>query len=208
MIRGHLQIIHRHLENKLEEDTRTSMGFVEDGALRMQTLISDLLAYSRIDSQKKPLEDTDANAAAAEAICQLRPAIDEAGAEVKMDSLPVVRADPLQLARLFQNLIGNAIKYRRPDVRPEILIGATRERDAWKFWVKDNGIGIDPRFKDEVFVVFRRLHSRDNYPGSGIGLSICKRIIDRHRGAIWVESQLGQGAAFYFTIPDKPEAEE
>jgi chemotaxis family two-component system sensor kinase Cph1 len=134
------------------------------------------------------------------ALANLRKRISETGAIITHDPLPTIMADPTQLMQLFQNLIGNAIKFRSDKV-PEIHVGASRLEDEWLFSVRDNGIGIDPQFSDRIFVIFQRLHTRDEYPGTGMGLAICKKIIECHRGRIWVESQLGEGATFYFTIP-------
>ncbi|XPM61162.2 MAG: sensor histidine kinase [Leptolyngbya sp. IPPAS B-1204] len=131
----------------------------------------------------------------------LRGRIAETGAVITSDPMPTIVADGTQLMQLFQNLIGNAIKFRKPEEPPRIHIGVQRQEDAWLFSVQDNGIGIDPQFAQRIFVIFQRLHTRDEYPGSGMGLAICKKIVECHRGRIWVESQLGEGATFYFTIP-------
>ena len=139
-----------------------------------------------------------------DALRNLQASIGEAGARIHIDQLPTVEADRFQLTQLFQNLVGNAIKFRS-DRPAEIHVGAGRERNAWLFSVQDNGIGIEPRYTDRIFLVFQRLHTRKKYPGTGIGLAICKRIVERHGGRIWFESQLGQGSTFYFTIPDRGE---
>jgi light-regulated signal transduction histidine kinase (bacteriophytochrome) len=147
------------------------------------------------------LRPTDAEAALAAAVANLRVVIEETGAELTHDPLPWVRSDPTQLVQLLQNLIANAVKFRGAEI-PRIHVGAAREAGQWRFWVRDNGIGIDPRFRERVFEIFQRLHPRSAYPGTGIGLAICKRIAERHGGRIWVESEPGRGATFFFTVPD------
>jgi chemotaxis family two-component system sensor kinase Cph1 len=166
----------------------------------MQTLIDDVLAYSKVDIQGVEFELTEVETALDRALANVRGRIAASNAFITQDPLPTVMADSTQLMQLFQNLVGNAIKFRSQNP-PEIHIGAQRLEDAWLFSVKDNGIGLDPRFSDRIFVIFQRLHTRDEYAGTGMGLAICKKIVECHRGQIWVESQLGQGATFYFTIP-------
>jgi chemotaxis family two-component system sensor kinase Cph1 len=168
----------------------------------MQTLIDDVLAYSKVDMQGIEFAPTSAEAALEKALNNLRRRIEQTGATITHDELPTVMADSTQLMQLFQNLIANAIKFRS-EKPPEIHIGVSRLEDEWLFSVKDNGIGIEPRFSDRIFVIFQRLHTRDEYPGTGMGLAICKKIALGHRGNIWVESQLGEGATFNFTIPLK-----
>jgi chemotaxis family two-component system sensor kinase Cph1 len=135
------------------------------------------------------------------AFSNLRGRTTETGAEITYDPMPTIVADSTQLMQLFQNLLGNAIKFRKKDETPRIHVGVQRQEDAWLFSVRDNGIGLDPQFADRIFVIFQRLHTRDEYPGSGMGLAICKKIVECHRGQIWVESELGKGATFFFTIP-------
>ena len=147
-----------------------------------------------------PLEPVDCNTLVKSAVENLKQSIDASGASIEYSGLPTVAADASQLRQLFQNLIGNAIKFRGSDA-PHIVIDATKDRKAWKFAVRDNGIGIKPEYHERVFVVFQRLHTRNKFPGNGIGLAICKRVIERHRGEIWVESNPGHGSVFYFTIP-------
>jgi chemotaxis family two-component system sensor kinase Cph1 len=159
-----------------------------------------LLDYSRVQTSGKPLTPVSAQTALDTAMANLHKSIKESDARITFDELPTVRADGRQLTQLFQNLIGNAIKFHG-DQKPEIHVGCKKLETHWQFSVRDNGIGIDPQFKDRIFVIFQRLHTRDKYPGYGIGLSICKRIIERHGGRIWVESQKGQGSTFYFTFP-------
>ncbi len=167
----------------------------------MQRLISDLLTYSRIDTRGKYFEKVDSRSALGQAIANLRATIEENKAVITNDDLPEVIADETQLIQVFQNLIGNAIKFRSSDP-PRIHISAELKGKEWLFSVRDNGIGIDPRYFDRIFIIFQRLHSRDEYPGTGIGLTLCKRIIERHGGKIRVESEPGKGSTFYFTIPE------
>jgi len=168
----------------------------------MHTLINDLLAYSRVNTREKDLEPTDCNMILDRVITNLQSSIQEHKAAITCDPLPAVIADPSQLMQLFQNLISNAIKFHGPE--PHFIhISARRENIEWVFSIRDNGIGIDPQYNERIFIIFQRLHTRTEYPGTGIGLAICKKIVDRHGGRIWVESELGKGATFYFTIPDK-----
>jgi hypothetical protein len=173
-----------------------------DGVSRMQTLIDDLLSYSRVGTQGKEFEPSDCNAILDQALANLEAAIAETGAVISRDRLPVVKADAAQLTQLFQNLISNAIKFRSQQP-PSINISVRRDEGNWLFSVKDNGIGMQPEYFERIFVIFQRLHTRNEYPGTGIGLAICKKIVERHGGRIFVESQPGQGSTFSFTLPDK-----
>ena len=166
----------------------------------MQRLIEDLLAYSRVSSRGAQLAPTDAGAVLDSALANLKLAIEDARAVITRDQLPVVPADQSQLEHVFLNLIGNALKFRGPQ-RPEVHVAAAQQNGDWLFSVRDNGIGIESQYFDRIFVIFQRLHGRDEYPGTGIGLAITKRIIERHGGRIWVESRPGQGTTFFFTIP-------
>ena len=166
----------------------------------MQMLIGDLLAYSRITTHSKPFEETDCAVLAREAIQNLDIAITECEAEVIVGPLPVVLADRWQLGQVFQNLIANAVKFRG-DARPRVEVTARQDGDAWEFCVADNGIGIDPKDFERIFIIFQRLHERTAYAGSGMGLTICKKIVERHGGRIWVESKVGEGTQFRFTVP-------
>ncbi len=168
----------------------------------MQQLINDLLAYSRVGTRGRAFEMTDCQAALDRALANLGASVKETGAIITHDPLPTMPADGTQLAQLFQNLVGNAMKFRG-ERRPEIHVGAAHEDDQWHFSVRDNGIGIDPKYADRIFVIFQRLHRRADYPGTGVGLAICKRIVERHGGRIWVESEPGKGATFHFAIPAK-----
>jgi len=165
----------------------------------MQQLISDLLDFSLVSTKGKTFSAIDLGAVLDRALKNLEKVIAESGAVVSCDSLPEVRGDETQLVQLFQNLIGNAIKFRS-DRRPEINVSASRQDDHWRLAVRDNGIGIDRRYWDRLFVIFQRLHTRQKYAGTGIGLAICKRIVERHDGRIWLDSQPGKGTTFYFTL--------
>ena len=168
----------------------------------MQRMIEDLLAYSRIGTRGKPFEPTDLEGVLNQAFTNLKVAVEESKAVITHEPLPTVMADATQMVQLFQNLISNAIKFRR-DEPPHIHISAQRKGDDWVFSVKDNGIGISPEFKDRLFQIFQREYAASKYPGTGIGLAICKRIAERHSGRIWVESEVGKGSTFYFTLPAK-----
>ncbi|MBL0209782.1 MAG: PAS domain S-box protein [Holophagaceae bacterium] len=195
------QLLERRYGERLDQDGREFIQFAVDGATRMQKMINDLLTFSRVGTRGSPFEPVDTSAILDETLRNLRVAIEESGAKIARGGLPVVRADGRQLAELFQNLIGNAIKFRsgRP---PEIAVAAARQGSEWAFSVSDNGIGMDSQFFDRIFIVFQKLHGREEYPGSGIGLAICKKIVERHGGKIWVDSELGKGSTFHFTIPD------
>lgn len=199
-VANYVQFLEMRYQDQLDEDAKEFITYAVEGVSLMQTLIDDVLAYSKVDLQGIEFELTNAGDALERALANLRGRIADSGAMVTRDPLPTVMADGTQLMQLFQNLIGNAIKFRS-EQPPEIHIGAQRLDDEWLFSVRDNGIGIEPQFSDRIFVIFQRLHARDEYPGTGMGLAICKKIVECHRGRIWVESQLGQGSTFYFTIP-------
>lgn len=202
MVSSYVQLLRKRYHGKLDQDADEFITFAYEGATRMQNLINDLLAYSRVGTRGKPLVSTSCENVLEEAIANLQLAIEESGARITHEPLPQVNGDPTQLTQLLQNLLSNAIKFRgREPAR--IHIQAQREDGEWVFCVSDNGIGIDPKFAERIFVIFQRLHDRASYPGTGIGLAICKRIVQRHGGRIWVESQPGAGARFYFTIPVK-----
>jgi light-regulated signal transduction histidine kinase (bacteriophytochrome) len=166
----------------------------------MKALINDLLAYSRVGTRVKDFAPVDCEAVFARALANLQLSIEECQAVVTHEPLPVVMGDGIQLAQLFQNLVGNGIKFRRADT-PQVHICVAKEGKYWVFSVADNGIGIDPQYFERIFIIFQRLHNREQYPGTGIGLAISKRIIERHGGRIWIASQPGKGSTFYFTIP-------
>jgi signal transduction histidine kinase len=200
-VSGYLQLLERRYKDKLDTDAERFITRAVDASFRMQTQINDLLAYSRVDSRGKPFEPTDCTSVVDRVVANLQAAIDISGAVVAYNSLPTIMADASQMAQLFQNLIGNAIKFRN-DKPPEIHIGAERKNGEWLFSVCDNGIGIDPQYSERIFQVFQRLHSSTEYPGTGIGLAICKKVVERHGGRIWVESSPGKGSTFFFTIPE------
>jgi PAS domain S-box-containing protein len=201
MIGSYTQLLERRYADKLDADAREFMGFIVDGATRMKQLIEDLLAYSRVGTRGKELRPVPAEGALERALVNLRASIDSTGAQVTHDALPEVVADDTQLIQLFQNLIGNAIKFKKQDEPIRVHVGVSDAGSEWRFSVSDNGIGIEPQYYQRIFMVFQRLHTRDEYPGTGIGLAICKKVVDRHRGRIWVESAPGQGSTFHFTLP-------
>ena len=197
---GCAELLAQDSAGKRNTDDGELLRHIVEGARRMQTLIRDLLAYSRVGSRGGWFTPTDTSEALALALANLDTAIRERNAVITRDTLPTLVVDPTQLSQLLQNLIGNALKFCK-DRRPEIHIGAQPEDGGWLFSVRDNGIGIEPQYLERIFIIFQRLHSRTEYAGTGIGLAICKRIVERHGGRIWVESKPGQGSTFYFTIP-------
>ena len=201
-VAGFMGLLKKQYEPKLDAEAREYIDFAVEGAERMQTLIHDLLAFSRVGTRGGAFEPIALNAGVDAALVNLRAAIDESHARVSRGDLPVVNADPSQMTQLMQNLIGNAIKFRG-QAAAEVRIDALRKDQAWEISVSDNGIGIDPRYFDRIFLIFQRLHTRTEYKGTGIGLAICKKIVERHGGSIRVESKPGAGATFIFTIPDK-----
>jgi PAS domain S-box-containing protein len=203
MVGSYVQLLERNYKGLLDAKGREYVEYAVDGAKRMQMLINDLLAYSRVRTQGEEFVPVDCGEIVRQAIGDLQAAIDESGAAVICDSLPVVFGDRTQLTQLFRNLLSNAVKFRG-ERSPEVRISAEQADGKWRLVVKDNGIGIDPQYFERIFLIFQRLHPRRLYPGTGIGLAICKRIVDRHGGAIWVESEPGGGAAFYFTLPGGP----
>jgi len=200
MVAAYTQLLGEKYRGKLDEQADKYIGYAIDGARRMQTLIQDLLAFSRVGRQKDAFSLTDVNAVVERALSNLAAAIQESGAIVKYGRLPVVLANGSQLAQLFQNLIGNAIKFRGSTV-PQVQIAAEKQASEWVFSVADNGIGIAPEYLQDIFVIFKRLHTRSEYPGNGIGLAICRKIVEQHGGRIWVTSQEAQGSTFKFTLP-------
>ena len=193
-------LLAKHFAGRLDAEAETFMSYIIDGALRMQGLIRDLLAYSRVGRGDGTFEPTDLNTVLKETLATLDLVIREQQADVTSTPLPHVLSQPSLMRQLFQNLIGNALKFRGTEP-PCIHISAEQQGDAWHFAVRDNGIGIDPQYTERIFIIFQRLHSRAEYSGTGIGLAICQKIVDRHGGRIWVESELGQGTTFHFTLP-------
>ncbi|MBI3979820.1 MAG: GAF domain-containing protein [Chloroflexi bacterium] len=206
MISSYLQLLARRYQGKLDADADEFIGYAVEGASRMQALIVDLLTYARVGRKGEAFSPTDAGAALSAALANLRLAIDDSGAVVSRGDLPTVLADEVQLVQLFQNLIDNAIKFRSK-APPDVRVCAASTPEEWVFSVRDNGIGIDPEYHDRIFAIFRRLHSREEYPGTGIGLAVCKRIVERHGGRIWVESEHEKGATFCFSIPRREECQ-
>jgi len=202
MVSSYVQLLARRYKDKLDSDADEFIGYAVDGANRMQTLINDLLAYSRVGTRGKPFEPTDCEAVLEQVLTNLKVTIEESGAVVTHDALPTVMAEDSQLGQVFQNMIENAIKFKN-EALPHIHISAEQKVNAWVFSVADNGIGIEQEYFDRIFIIFPRLRGRGEYSGTGIGLAICKKIVVRHGGRIWVESEPGKGTTFYFTIPDR-----
>ncbi len=200
MVASYTQLLARRYGDKLDADALEFIDFAVDGARRMQALINDLLAYSRVGTRGAEFAPTDCNAVVDQVLADLGAAIEDEHAVVTRGDLPTVLGDAGQLSQLFQNLIGNAIKFHG-ERAPRVAVAAERRDDEWLFTVRDNGIGIEPEYADRIFVIFQRLHSRAEYPGTGIGLAICKKIVERHGGRIWMESTPGEGTTFYFTLP-------
>ena len=197
---GYTQLLAEMYKGKLDQDADEFIAYAVDGATRMQTLIMNLLEYSRVGRKGKAFAATSCDSVLDLALANLREVVTESGAEVAREPLPVVNGDEGQLVQLFQNLLGNAIKFHGDQV-PLVQVRAERKGDEWLFSVRDQGIGIDPKYAERIFVIFQRLHNRTEYPGTGIGLAICRKVVDRHGGRIWVESQLGHGSVFFFTLP-------
>ncbi len=207
MVSSYTQLIQRRYGDKLDGDAKEFMHYVVDGAARMKQLIEDLLAYSRVGTKGKEFRPIELEAALKRAVTNLRAAIQESGASVTWDPLPQVVADDGQLAQLFQNLIGNALKFRGAGV-PRVHVSALEKEGEWEISVRDNGIGIEPQYFERIFMVFQRLHTKGEYPGTGIGLAICKKVVERHGGTIWVTSQPGEGSEFHFTLPRKNQGDD
>jgi PAS domain S-box-containing protein len=200
MVSSYTQLLLRRYGDRLDGDAREFTAYIVDGAARMKQLIEDLLAYSRVGTKGKAFKPVALEAALRRAIVNLRAAIEESGAAVTYDALPTVEADDTQLAQVFQNLIGNALKFRSASV-PRIHVSSIEKEKEWEIVVADNGIGIEPQYFERIFMVFQRLHNKGEYPGTGIGLAICKKVVERHGGRIWVESKPDEGSAFHFTLP-------
>ncbi|HYV29882.1 MAG TPA: ATP-binding protein, partial [Candidatus Binatia bacterium] len=204
MIASYTQLLERRYKDKLDADACEFIAFAVEGAARMQALINDLLAYSRVGARAKAFGPTDCAQILQRVLKNLEIAIEESQARITSANPPEVMGDPTQLTQLFQNLIGNAIKFHG-QTPPNIHLSARLEDEGstpeWHFAVRDQGIGLEPSYFERIFVIFQRLHSREEYPGTGIGLAVCKKIVERHGGRIWVESQVGHGSTFHFTLP-------
>ncbi len=202
MVSSYTQLLGRRYADKFDPDAKEFMAYIVDGAARMKQLIEDLLAYSRVGTKGKDFKPVEVEKPLRRAIGNLKAAIEESGASVTYDPMPSVPADEMQLAQLFQNLMGNALKFRSASV-PRIHVGIKDLGDVYEFEVRDNGIGIEPQYFERIFMVFQRLHNKGEYPGTGIGLAICKKVVERHGGHIRVESKLGEGSAFIFALPKR-----
>jgi PAS domain S-box-containing protein len=202
-VAGCVQLLQKRYRGRLDESADELIAHALEGTRRMETLIRDLLAFSRVGTQARPPERVDCRELLGRVLEDLTVSISESGAVITIDPLPTVMADPLQLAQLFQNLVGNAIKFRAGDRPPAIRVSAMRGAGGWTFSVADNGIGIEERQFERIFRVFQRLHTRKHYQGTGIGLAICKKIVEQHGGRLWVESRIGEGSAFHFSLPGR-----
>ncbi len=201
MVTSYVQLLERRLGKALDEEAKEFMGFAVDGAMRMRGLIDDLLAYSRVGTKRKPFEMVSAQKIIDASLMNLKVAIDESGAKVEVGEMPELMADPTQLTQLFQNLIANAIKFRG-DRKPVVSVTAKRVGALWNFEVSDNGIGIAKEYLDQIFLIFQRLHNRSEYEGTGIGLAVCKKIVERHGGRIGFASEPGAGSTFFFSLQE------
>ncbi|MFD0539397.1 ATP-binding protein [Actinomadura luteofluorescens] len=208
------QMLERRYGDKLDDRGRQYIAFAVDGAKRMQALINDLLSFSRVGRMSRPEDSVDLDDVVRQALDNLSTLCEETGAEVDVAELPDVAGDRTQLVQLFQNLVGNAIKFRREGVPPRVTIDVRRTGDEWEFGCSDNGIGIDPRYADRIFLIFQRLHSREEYTGTGIGLALCKKIVEYHGGRIWLaagehaepDAEAATGTTFRWTLPAQPSA--
>jgi two-component system, chemotaxis family, sensor kinase Cph1 len=204
MVVSYTQLLARDYKGKLDGKADQFIAYAVEGALRMETLLKDLREYWAVHEHwLERSVPVDSNRVCEEILQVLNAPIKESGASVTHDPLPTVMTEEVPLRLLFQNLVGNAIKYRRPDEPPRIHIGARRKDGLWRFSVSDNGIGIEAQHLETIFAPFKRLHGLDQYPGSGIGLAICKKVVERSGGQIWAESTYGQGSTFHFTLPAK-----
>jgi light-regulated signal transduction histidine kinase (bacteriophytochrome) len=200
MVTSYMQLLQQRYKEQLDPDAQEFISYAVDGASRMKSLIQDLLTYSRVETAAREFSTVDMNDVVKTVQRHLRFTLEETGTSLTNDELPKIRADEQQITQLFQNLISNAIKFRS-DQAPHVHVGVKREGRFWQFCVQDNGIGIDQQYYQRIFIIFQRLHNRSKYPGTGIGLAICKKVVERHGGNIWVESTPGQGTTFYFTLP-------
>ncbi|NHJ24589.1 MAG: GHKL domain-containing protein [Candidatus Lokiarchaeota archaeon] len=196
------QLLEEKYQDKIDKDGKEFLYFITDGAKKMNNLIKDLLLYSRITTHAQPPTPNNLEIILKDALFNLHEAIKESGATITYDKLPILTVDKTQFLQLFQNFVSNAIKFRREEP-PKIHIRAELVNNEWLFSIKDNGIGIESKYFDRLYNIFYRLHTKEEYPGTGIGLPICKKIVQRYGGKVWVESELGKGSTFYFTIPIK-----
>lgn len=203
-VQGFVELMARRYKGQLDEDADKFIQFIEEAMKRMSSLIQAVLEHSKLRAEERTLDDVDLNATMAEVLANLKVAIESNGADVTFDNMPQVTSDRLQMSQLFQNLISNAIKFRGESA-PAIHVGVQRKENVWVFSVRDNGIGLDTRYAKKIFGMFSRLHAKADYPGTGIGLAICKKIVENHGGIIWVDSQPGNGSTFYFTLPVRSE---
>lgn len=199
------QLLQKRYGGELDERADQYIEFAVDGAKRMQRLIQDLLGFSRVGRSAGEAVEVDLVEACATAVTTLDAAVEESGGQVEVGDLPVVLGQQTLLVQLFQNLVGNALKFRHPDRTPRVTLGAVRREDAWELWCSDNGIGIDQQYADRVFVIFQRLHAKDAYEGTGIGLALCKKIVEFHGGEIWLDTDVSQGTTIRWTLPDPRE---
>lgn len=200
-VSSYIQLLDKRYKDKIDHDASDFISHAVDGTNRMQWLINDLLKYSRIQSFENAFEETICSDILGQVKNNLQIAIEKSSALITNDMLPTINANPAQIMQLFQNLLDNAIKFAG-ELPPRVHVSADKKGNEWIFSVNDKGIGIDPQFNERIFLIFKRLHGRDRYPGTGIGLAVCKRIVERHGGRIWVESESGNGTTFYFTIPE------
>ncbi len=200
MIASYLELIERRYKGRLDQDADEFIGYAVDGAKRLQTMIHDLLDYSRVSTRAAPLESVNSEAILEEAIQDLGVSIRESQTRITHGPMPMVLADRAQMGQVFRNLISNALKFKS-EAAPQVHVSAVRDASEWRFTVRDNGIGMEAHHSERVFRMFQRLHTREEYPGTGIGLAVCKKIVERHGGRIWVESAPDEGSKFYFTLP-------
>lgn len=200
MVTSYVQLLEKRYKGKLDPDADEFIGYVVEGTIRMKQLLNDLLNYSRMSTRNRPLKTVESETVLETALQNLKVVLEETKGTVTHDPLPIIIADQPQMVQLFQNLIGNGLKFHGSDP-PLIHVSAKQEGTNWIFSVQDNGMGMDPQHFEKIFVIFQRLHTRDKYPGTGIGLAIAKKIVEQHGGRIWVESEEEKGSTFYFSIP-------
>jgi len=208
MVSSFTELLQEEYGDKMEAQAKLYLSYTLKSSRRMQELVSDLLEYSRVDYEESGFSSFDSKAQIDAVINNLHDAIEETKAKITIDKMPTVLANPLRFSRLMQNLIGNAIKYRRKDTVPEIQISVEEKESDWLFSVSDNGIGIKPEYLEQIFIIFKRLHSKDEYPGTGMGLAICAKIVENFAGRLWVDSEEGKGSVFYFTLPKQIKVRE